>query len=606
MVKHSDPPPSYSEPPPYSRFGESDNERTALLGRIRTQRYTRRYYQDTLDNQRIHLHQSSQRWDRKRRNPWWRIFVVVGSAFLTACVLLGLWFGAQKPLRRPARIVRIAVVGAGPAGIGAAWSLRKEMEGNRRVKVEVTVFERKERVGGRMVMEFNGTGTEDGTILLGARHMGMQDLATGPLLGESSVLRARVESESGLHLKGHDEATSTSTKREAGFFSLSEKEIVAKMPRPVTEMSWGEWWSLVCRYGPSVWKAKKLPSGPERFLALTGTFSSIAAMVKSAALFDTVARSGVQHVKNVGVGDKYQHEILAPQLRRQLGQEIQEVSELAFATSLWSEGQAWPGAGALHLMEEALELLLQSTGAKLQLGTEVLGWKRRRSEAGFGEDKWDLKFKTKGQEVAYEDFDHIVVAAPLNPPLRELLGVEEEVLSYREAWTTFVLVEGGLNSSVFGGTGGLNEILLIPNAASTSSLDSIQAISHIRDLYGPDHASAPSTSNLTAEAIHSLYRIASSQLLSKSTLAEIFGTSAISEAHEQHIEQAWPLLWPRTVDGLEELRTFRVHQGVEGDGDRLGLWWTGGYEGVVSGVEEAWVVGENLGRLVAGCVRTEA
>jgi prenylcysteine oxidase/farnesylcysteine lyase len=62
--------------------------------------------------------------------------------------------GTKEPVRRP----RVAIVGAGPAGVGCAVELvgqgRRGL--GKGVEVEVVVFEEKGRIGGRMVLGDEG------------------------------------------------------------------------------------------------------------------------------------------------------------------------------------------------------------------------------------------------------------------------------------------------------------------------------------------------------------------------------------------------------------------------------------------------------------------
>jgi hypothetical protein len=95
--------------------------------------------------------------------------------------------------------------------------------------------------------------------------------------------------------------------------------------------------------------------------------------------------------------------------------------------------------------------------------------------------------------------------------------------------------------------------------------------------------------------MRSFYRILSDELLPSGTVENFFGASTSMVVHEELVEEAYPLLWPREI--LYTDVKFEVGKA---------LWWTGGYEAAVSGVDVAWVVGENVGRLVARKVLAES
>ena len=132
------------------------------------------------------------------------------------------------------------------------------------VEVEITIFDEKSTVGGR--------------IVLPAKHnqyyLYAEDVAAGNLLA-SGALRERAEA-----IKsevGKKEAPSGV--REVGFFDGNG--MVAQFKRPISETSWRSWLGLVLKYGASVWRAKVLPTGTmarwTRLLALTqkGRYTSV-------------------------------------------------------------------------------------------------------------------------------------------------------------------------------------------------------------------------------------------------------------------------------------------------------------------------------------------
>jgi prenylcysteine oxidase/farnesylcysteine lyase len=133
-----------------------------------------------------------------------------------------------------------------------------------------------------------------------------------------------------------------------------------------------------------------------------------------------------------------------------------------------------------------------------------------------------------------------------------------------------------LNGDYFGTSGEMpSQMLPIPSANLPSELQGVHEISYVRDIFGPD---------VNTEAVRRLYRILSDRPLSKDHILA-FGEGAVLESHEERIENAYPLMWPRKGKFGE----FKVQEG---------LWHTGVVEGIGSSVDLSWVTGDNVGRLV--------
>jgi len=292
-----------------------------------------------------------------------------------------------------------------------------------------------------------------------------------------------------------------------------------------------------------------------------------------------------QKLKNSGISDKYASEILTPQLVRHIGQDIPEISALALALAIDREAQVSTSLGHPKL-GNAFHRYLQLSGAKIELSTKILVIKRRAID--LVDEKWILEIEAPTQEVGFEAYDHVVLAAPLADNFRDIIDnyeISEDAISYRSVWVTLVVIDGGWNASLFSGAK-VNQILPIQTSTLPSELRSVKEISHLRDIYGPDLMLTPTHSSISM--MRSLYRILSDEPLPRGTVEHFFGASASMVVHEELVEEAYPLLWPREVPNTDV--KFEVGKA---------LWWTGGYEVAMSGVDVAWVVGENVGRLVA-------
>jgi prenylcysteine oxidase/farnesylcysteine lyase len=434
------------------------------------------------------------------------------------------------------------------------------------------IFEQKERVGGRMVVASH---LHDGIWGKGlGRRMHAEDVAGASLIGEGVVReRARalgIEWKQGEKEKGG---------KEVGFFD--GREFVSKTTRPVGEMGWGMWLSLVLRYKLSFLKAKNLPKETmkdfERLLNRKGKFESVDEMVEAVGLGGAVDKTAVEKLRSKGIGGRYVDEVLAPQVWRQTGQSVAELSDLAVSMALEREDQVFGGTGGSF--EGIMEKFVEGSGVELQLGTTVIGLKREI--LADGKEGWVLELEGLGnEEKTYEVFDKVILTGPWNTTSFLMgQGREEEEVYYRSLWATFLLSSKELNAEYFGSSNHIpSQVLPIPSANLPSELEGIHEITYIADIFGPD---------LNTQSVRKLYRILSDHSISNGMFAAFTGDGdGKLESYEGKIDNAYPLMWP----GEGKLGSFKVQDG---------LWHTGIIERIGSSVDLSWVAGENVGRLVA-------
>lgn len=81
--------------------------------------------------------------------------------------------------------------------------------------------------------------------------------------------------------------------------------------------------------------------------------------------------SGDERLRENGISEKYETEMLAPETRRRLSQEIAEINDLALSTAVYDLDQGTSQAGG-HVLP-VLEDMVVDSEAYINLGTEVVG-----------------------------------------------------------------------------------------------------------------------------------------------------------------------------------------------------------------------------------------
>jgi hypothetical protein len=223
-------------------------------------------------------------------------------------------------------------------------------------------------------------------------------------------------------------------------------------------------------------------------------------IIAEAGLGEVVAGNAQDRVSKNGVSEAYVMEILAPQLRRQIGQDVDEVSEFAMRGALERE---YRGAGRSSVMgdfEGMMRKVVKKSKAELQLNARVVGLRRDAGGVN-GRDGWTLDIRREDGEMDVQFFDQVVAAAPCNfstflsdipSPVQN--GEQREVF-YRAVYVTFVLSTGILDPKYFESAEPLPDEILF-NGRTEGRMNQkekeilgIREISHVRRVYGPDFLS---------------------------------------------------------------------------------------------------------------------
>jgi len=447
------------------------------------------------------------------------------------------------------------------------------MAAKRKLEISIMVFEQKHAVGGRMVPNSH---FESGPVFPVKVHV--EDVASGNLL-RNRVLAARA----GQYFNGgFGDKNGVEGKAEKVGFWDGEK-MISERTRPIDETPWVDWLGLVLRYGISVWRAKRLPAGTmesyRKMLDSTqnNVVGDIEQWLERKEMGGAVAMSARERLKSNGVSEVYVDGVLGPQVMRQFGQGVNELSDLALLMALSREESVVQVDGGGGRLEKILLRFLNESAAGVRLNTRVKELKRETWENG--KDAWILEYQnTEEGNLTHEAFDKVVLAGAWN--VSEFLGkeTEQEQVAYRSQWVTLVVSPRKLDSEYFGGSTSIPpQILPIPSTKLPRELDGIHEISNVRDIFGPD---------VSTQSLRYLYRILSDHALTIDTLS-VFGEAREKDLllSQERIEFAYPLLYPRR----EGFGKFEVKEG---------LWHTGVVEAIGSQVDLSWIAGENVARLV--------
>ena len=492
-------------------------------------------------------------------------------------------------------ILPFHILGAGPAGISAVHTLTLLLGTlDTNANISITLFEKKTRVGGRMALSLNNVLQESGVqgkILA-------EDVASGNIWAGNPIVAKLASGESFLQSKqveGDGEVHIVRTNVRTGFFD--GKNVIMSLPRPVEGINWKESLSLLFRYGLSVSRAKALPVGTMRkFRRMIGSGSvsasgwhneSVESWVRNAGLLGELELSARERLNKNGVGGEFTHDVVEGAIKRQWGQSIDEISDLALSAGLereFSSSQTDEGQRLSDVLETVLRRSLNSGNVTARLENEVLDLQRVIGEDE--KEEWLISVQTADGRSTSESFDQVILAGPWNTT--SLLTYEERTdldpVPYLPQWVTFVTSDGNLDETYFGSSNSANlpdEIVPIPSAALPDEFATINSLVHLRQLFLPSAPASTSASNDSSiQQISNLYRITSSERLNPLNISRLF-TTGFTNWKEEEIPHAYPMLFPRrNGEGLGNVKV------------KDGLWHTGVSEAVMSSVDWSWVVGE--------------
>ena len=318
--------------------------------------------------------------------------------------------------------VRIAVVGAGAASVGATWQLREQLGD----KADITVFEKKEHAGGRAwTVDFAGTTVEIGGSILHS---------TGEYTRAWQRLTGAKEGQSGLAIDGKNE-TYAFWNRDG--FPVWAKSSLLSLGLSIVRYA-GVRSSLLL-----VQQAKKNAANWERIYELQRQgrlFDTPEQIVEALGLGKATSLSLGDALRQAGANEKIIRDIAEPIIHNMYNQG--EGIE-AFAGEVGLAGAGLAG-GYLYCIDGGNWSLLQRTLDVLDVKTEfnatVEAIDRHEQD---GHTWFDVSWLPTNGTSRTERFDLVVLAAPLALAHVSLTdndaAFHPPILPYQKVETTLVV-----------------------------------------------------------------------------------------------------------------------------------------------------------------------
>ncbi|KAA8896381.1 hypothetical protein FN846DRAFT_965178 [Sphaerosporella brunnea] len=462
---------------------------------------------------------------------------------------------------RPAPYERnIAVVGVDPAGITTAYELfRLCSAGN--IPHRITLYDQASHIGGRAVHIVSITPSEQ--VVLGAN-----TFPKGASLLSSAAAFLGLSTDNsfngGIDLIGS--GTGQFGNYDGRSWSYNEPTLHNIFER------WGWELGLNMRYGGSQAKAQDLIRefrGKLQKLEFPVTVHTL----NTAGLLDLTAKTAEDFLTTNGVTESVQRELFDPWVRAQYAQNLGTISALSALAAANNRGtlKITRPEGMAGLWER----MLAATDAKVQLKTRILNI---TAESWGG---WSLSTSTETKK-----YDAVILAAPwgltdltISPSLLK----PPQKIAYTAEHTTLFASAAELSPDAFSGQRDIPKVIMTTpcsweyyETAGKSGVD------------GLGHAPFWSLHLLKQVVINGermwLYQVSSPAELPDQELRRFVGGKEIGFVYRHYSPNAHPLLVPRT----------KFSDVLLGEN----LWYAGGMEEVLAGVEMASVMGKSVAEMV--------
>ncbi|MDR0594554.1 MAG: FAD-dependent oxidoreductase [Bifidobacteriaceae bacterium] len=443
---------------------------------------------------------------------------------------------------------RIAIIGGGAAGAGAAWELHKSLGGEARI----SLFERAEHVGGRAWdLTFAGCHMEVGGVLFHS---------TGQITKQMMEFTGAREAVPSLSIDGKKETYAFWTK--AGFPVLTRVSLAS--------MALG----ILKHVGvPSALKVtRRAIKMAERYegvyqrLRERAAFATPDELFGELGLLEPTKISAAEYFKRLGVNDRMAYDVVEAITHNMYNQGL-EMNALACLVGLAGAGLA---GGHLFVIDGGnwtlFDKMLRKAGVELRVNRPV-----RRVVATSAADAAGRPFSYQVQTAdgRSDDFDAVILAAP--PALADLaVEVDGRALPvvahpYQKVVTT--LVVGELNPAYFGRSPGRP----MPSTIFTASS-------------APAPFKSIGTTGWSPEFDSRIYKIFSADHhMTEAELAAIF-----AKIHDTRVH-TWPGAYPVLTPGLEHL-PFELNPG---------LYFANALETIAGSIEVEAVSGANAAKACA-------
>lgn len=427
----------------------------------------------------------------------------------------------------PPEPIRVAIVGAGPAGIFAATHLR-DLSAKQHRPILITIFERKSSIGGRLI--------PDTPIFP------FDNSHETPLSAEASSYTSPAS----------DLKDIVPTYKSAGWpFQLwknVEKTLYVynkpvELTRPSSAASFGsrvwEWWC----FGGSVNGAKGIGSQYRRQIRKIrelGIQDSVNAIINLLELDQPRSTAGAAIFAHHGVSKTYINRIIKSESLVQFGQEADSMNLFTLGMMAYAadEGKSQKGGRLVSVLED---MLSRSRNIHLRLNTEAFGLRKLNST------KWVLASRhsrTLEDETGYL-FDGVILAAPiasLQLDVRDAnLTFPGEFVEYQPRHVTWFTSSNPLDSGQVGEKG-----LKYPSRIITRIPPSWKTLEHKTGAIEIFDMGFHIQRSPYGNAQERMYRVLSDMHVTDENVRDLLGGKDSSWIARHHIEQGYPVLGPQT------------------------------------------------------------
>ncbi|ORY64385.1 uncharacterized protein BCR38DRAFT_485542 [Pseudomassariella vexata] len=592
--REQSPPPAYttkeSAPPPYAK--RQPHEGTPLLASTAASSYSHASSSHT----QASFGQGATGYPKQSLQSGLSTRGLIGDvcALALACLALvvvvqGLIYSVSTYNPTPAAPVptySVAIIGAGPAGVSAAYHLRA-FEVSEKFKLNITVLESAPSIGGRLAL-IDSRGERAIPYDDPAQDpISAEDIA-GPALMWDNPLFTKASEKFPWDKVDFDELPSS----EVGYYD--GKHLVSRSTRPYDKTptwSWA-WFHQVFQYGASVWKTQEIVREVDLRQKLRGlpTIRTVHELLSSLGIDRKAHESSTETLHNHDISQLYRDEVVAPRVQRVLGQRLDDITGLALSMALAKEDRVNSHTGGDFL--ETLERILRRADATVLTSSTVTGIKYEELNE---KSAWLVESVHGTSNLTqYGAFDHVILAAP---------GAEKNALhrydtnafelpGHRSVHVEFFISSTRIDPLAFGESDALHDqILFIQKLDQIGLFQGVHEIAYVREIVRRHDG---------VDIVEHLYRCVSDHYVTDLLLHSLpfakDGASSEEKAqgitwtYQTRIESAYPLLYPKT-----SFPPFRLSED--------GLWATSAMYAVGSTVDFSWLAGKTVAEQMISTLR---
>ncbi|KAK3313192.1 VID27 cytoplasmic protein-domain-containing protein [Apodospora peruviana] len=518
-----------------------------------------------------------------------RMFPDPSAVAVAACFMLlgSVLSQVQVPLVQTEPVRQVAVIGAGAAGSATAYYLRKYTKESG-ISVNITIFEKTDRIGGR-TLTVNPFGDTSQRLELGASIFIQKNCILYDSLAEFG-LRPRdpdEDSDSTLGIWDGDEFV----------FTIDQKNSF-----------WWNAYKVIRKYGVLAPRRtqKLVDSTIDRFLQLYEAphfpFKSLTQRVYELDLVKATGVTGEQFLKTNNIGDSYAHDIIQTSTRVNYASNLALIHGLDAMVSMAPQGAMAVEGGNWQIFHE----MVQHSGAHVALNTSVVSIGLDDTDDTLGRPRYTLKTSSPSvsdkEEVYSTLFDDVVIATPYQfSKIAAEDGVVRQVIDeipYVELHVTLLASPFRYDPKFFGMAAGKS----VPGSVLTTLAKDDTPTSGVQGVGKAGFFSISTlrkSVNPNTKREEYLYKIFSPEKVTPELLSRLFGVQVpdtfVSEGDSD--AQASPISWyyPHVFNSYPRaLPRVTFQDPIVGPN----LYYTSGMESFISTMETNALMGKNVARLI--------